>query len=242
MIELIPAIDIIDGKCVRLEQGDYNLKKEYSANPEEVALQFEGMGVRRLHLVDLDGAKAGHVINLNVLENVASQTSLVIDFGGGVKTDEDLLRVFEAGASMATAGSIAVKNPELVREWLKVYGPEKIILGADVSKGMIAIQGWQEETELELFEFVGEWMNAGINKIICTDIAVDGMLTGPNVNLYLKLRNAFPELEIIASGGVSGIKDILELEEKGLDGVIFGKAFYEGKITENEIRKYLKSV
>ncbi len=242
MIELIPAIDIIDGKCVRLEQGNYNLKKVYSANPEEVALQFEGMGVRRLHLVDLDGAKAGHVINLDVLEKVASQTSLLIDFGGGVKTGEDLRSVFDAGARMATAGSIAVKNPELVREWLKVYGPEKIILGADVNKGMIAIQGWQEQTELELFEFVGNWMKAGIKQIICTDIAVDGMLTGPSVDLYTKLRDAFPELEIIASGGVSGIKDILELEEKGLDGVIFGKAFYEGKLRENEIRNYLKSV
>jgi len=242
MIELIPAIDIIDGKCVRLEQGNYSLKKEYSAFPEEMAVQFEDMGVRRLHLVDLDGAKAGHVVNLRVLEKIASLSALEIDFGGGVKSDEDIRLVFEAGAVMVTAGSISVKNPELVMEWLRVYGPQKIILGADVNKGMIAIQGWQEETELELFEFVGKWMYAGIKKIICTDIAVDGMLTGPSVDLYTKLRDAFPELEIIASGGVSGIEDISELEKKGLDGVIFGKAYYEGKITENEIRKFLKSV
>jgi len=193
-------------------------------------------------LVDLDGAKAGHVVNLRVLEKIASLSALEIDFGGGVKSDEDIRLVFEAGAVMVTAGSISVKNPELVMEWLRVYGPQKIILGADVNKGMIAIQGWQEETELELFEFVGKWMYAGIKKIICTDIAVDGMLTGPSVDLYTKLRDAFPELEIIASGGVSGIEDISELEKKGLDGVIFGKAYYEGKITENEIRKFLKSV
>jgi len=207
-----------------------------------MAVQFEDMGVRRLHLVDLDGAKAGHVVNLRVLEKIASLSALEIDFGGGVKSDEDIRLVFEAGAVMVTAGSISVKNPELVMEWLRVYGPQKIILGADVNKGMIAIQGWQEETELELFEFVGKWMYAGIKKIICTDIAVDGMLTGPSVDLYTKLRDAFPELEIIASGGVSGIEDISELEKKGLDGVIFGKAYYEGKITENEIRKFLKSV
>ncbi len=240
MIELIPAIDIIDGKCVRLEQGNYNLKKEYSANPVEVARQFEEMGVQRLHLVDLDGAKAGHVVNLAVLEKISEKTSLYIDFGGGLKTDEDVRSVFNAGAEMVTAGSIAVKNPDLVREWIGIYGPGKIILGADVNKGMIAIQGWQVETSHELFDYLETWIKHGIMKTVCTDIAVDGMLTGPSLNLYKKLRDAFPELEIIASGGVSGMKDITELEKAGIQAVIFGKAFYEGKITESEIRNYLK--
>jgi phosphoribosylformimino-5-aminoimidazole carboxamide ribotide isomerase len=242
MIELIPAIDIIDGQCVRLTQGKYDQKKVYSGRPVEVALKFEDMGIRRLHLVDLDGAKAGHVVNLDVLENIAGKTSLQIDFGGGVKSDDDIRRVVDAGADMVTAGSIAVKDPGLVSKWLQIYGSEKIILGADVRNGKISIQGWQEDTSLELLHFVEAYMEKGIRKTICTDIEVDGMLRGPSTELYKHLRKAFPELEIIASGGVAGMQDIQELDGIGINGVIFGKAFYEGNITEREIMNFLKTV
>jgi phosphoribosylformimino-5-aminoimidazole carboxamide ribotide isomerase len=241
MIDLIPAIDIIGGKCVRLVQGKYDRKTEYSDHPEEIALRFQDAGIRRLHLVDLDGARAGHVVNLDVLKRISEQTSLQVDFGGGVKTGDDLRKVFEAGAKMVTAGSIAVKKPELVKEWIRDYGPQKIILGADVKQGRIAIQGWQEETELDLGSFVENWLSDGIRKVICTDIAVDGMLTGPSLGLYRDLCTDFPGLDVIASGGVSGIGDIVDLESTGVKGVIFGKAYYEGKITETEIRNYLKS-
>ncbi len=241
MIELIPAIDIIDGKCVRLRQGMYDQKKVYSGQPEEVALGFEQMGIRRLHLVDLDGARAGHVVNLDVLERISGRTSLVIDFGGGVKSRDDIRRVFDAGAAMVTAGSIAVRDPDLVSEWLKVYGPSRIILGADARDGMISVAGWQEDTSIGLMEFVSDWVDAGIQNIICTDIALDGMLKGPSMGLYRDLAGAFPGKSIIASGGVSGIGDILDLNEIGLAGVIFGKAFYEGNITEAEIINYLKA-
>ena len=242
MIELIPAIDIIDGKCVRLEQGRYDEKKIYSSHPEEVAQQLEGLGIRRLHLVDLDGARAGHVVNLNILKNISLRTSLRIDFGGGVKSDDDIRKVIEAGAEMVTAGSIAVRDREQVKKWLHIYGPDTIILGADVRNGKISIHGWQEDTQLELLYFVRTYTDAGIKKLICTDIAMDGMLEGPSTGLYGELRTAFPELEIIASGGVSGMKDILALHRIGINGVIFGKAFYEGRITEEEIRKFMKSV
>lgn len=241
MIELIPAIDIIDGKCVRLVQGNYEMKTEYAVDPAEVAIQFEEMGIRRLHLVDLDGAREGSVVNLGILEKIAARTKLIIDFGGGIKTGEDIRRVFDSGAEMVTAGSVAVKNPERVSAWLADFGPQKIILGTDVSKGMIAIHGWQEETAIELFDFTRRWMQAGIRKIICTDIALDGMLAGPSVRLYEKLGTAFPGLEIIASGGVSGMKDIYELEGTGVNGVIFGKAYYEGRISRNDIINYLKN-
>jgi phosphoribosylformimino-5-aminoimidazole carboxamide ribotide isomerase len=242
MIELIPAIDIIGGKCVRLQQGRYDRKKEYSGQPAEVALRFEEMGIRRLHLVDLDGARKGHVVNISVLEAIAEQTSLTIDFGGGVKSDDDIRRVFGAGADMVTAGSIAVRNPETVKAWMQAYGPAKIILGADVRNGKIAIRGWQEESSFELKEFVKSYAEEGIRKMICTDIARDGMLTGPSIPLYADLVESFPDLEIIASGGVSGMKDIMDLEGTGVSGVIFGKAFYEGKITEKEIGNYLNIV
>lgn len=242
MMELIPAIDIIGGKCVRLQQGKYDQKKEYSGQPSEVALRFEDMGIRRLHLVDLDGAREGHVINISVLEAIAEQTSLSIDFGGGVKSDDDIRRVFGAGADMITAGSIAVRNPETVKSWLQAYDPSKIILGADVRNGKIAIQGWQEESSFELKEFVKSYVEEGIRKVICTDIARDGMLAGPSIPLYVDLVESFPDLEIIASGGVSGKQDILDLEGTGVSGVIFGKAFYEGRITEKEIRNYLNIV
>jgi len=235
MIELIPAIDIIDGKCVRLVQGQYQQKKIYADQPLEVARHFESLGIRRLHLVDLDGAKAGRVVNLDVLRSIAKNTELVIDFGGGIKSDEDIESVFGAGADMITAGSIAVKKRSRVEKWLERYGPDKIILGADARDGKISINAWQEDTPLGIFEFVQGYMDSGITRLICTDIARDGMLSGTSLELYRSLKDRFPTLAIIASGGVAGFTDIRELEEAGIDGVIFGKAFYEGNITSKEI-------
>lgn len=235
MIELIPAIDIIDGKCVRLVQGKYQQKKIYADQPLKVARHFGDLGVSRLHLVDLDGAKAGRVVNLDILQSIAENTGLVIDFGGGIKTDEDIQLVFGAGADMITAGSIAVKDRSRVQKWLHQYGPEKIILGADVRDGKISINAWQEDTPLGIFEFVQGYLDSGITKLICTDIARDGMLNGTALDLYRALKDRFPKLKIIASGGVAGFTDIRELDEAGLDGVIFGKAFYEGNITSQEI-------
>jgi len=239
MIELIPAIDIIDGKCVRLAQGAYEQKTVYADNPLAIASEFEDMGIRRLHLVDLDGARAGYVVNLGILEQISVQTGLKVDFGGGIKSDEDLRKVFNAGASMLTAGSLAVSNKSLVEEWLQEYGPERIILGADVRENMIAVNAWQEDTRMDIFEFIGGYKTAGAKKVICTDILRDGMLTGPSLELYRDLNNRYPDMEFIASGGVSGMKDILELEKTGVNGVIFGKAFYEGMISAEEIRKYI---
>lgn len=241
MIELIPAIDIIGGKCVRLKQGDYARKKVYSDRPVDIATRFEQLGIRRLHLVDLDGAAAGHVVNLDILEDIAGKTSLNVDFGGGLKSIEDIRRVFDAGAAMVTAGSAAVRDPEQVRQWLQVYGPDRILLGADIREGRIAIRGWQEETPLLLHDFVASWIQAGIKTVICTDVERDGMLRGPALDLYGGLRRRFPRLGIIASGGVASMRDILDLEAGGLSGVIFGKAFYEGRITEDEILDYLKT-
>jgi phosphoribosylformimino-5-aminoimidazole carboxamide ribotide isomerase len=239
MIELIPAIDIIDGKCVRLVQGLYERKTIYDDQPLSVAKHFVSLGVRRLHLVDLDGAKAGRVVNLDILRSIARGTPLVIDFGGGVKSDLDIQSVFDAGADMVTAGSIAVKDRSKVEGWLVRYGPEKIILGADTRHGKISVNAWQEDTSLGIFEFVQDYMDLGIVRLICTDITRDGMLGGTALELYRALKERFPELEVIASGGVSGMEDIRELEEAGIEGVIFGKAFYEGKITSQEIRTYI---
>ncbi len=242
MIELIPAIDIIDGKCVRLVQGDYDRKTEYSGNPLEIARGFEEMGIRRLHLVDLDGARAGHVVNLGVLREIAAGTGLVLDFGGGVKTREDLLKVLDKGASMVTAGSIAVRDADEVAGWLEEFGPDRIILGADVRENKIAVSGWQEDTEIDIISFIEQYGNAGAQKVICTDISRDGMLTGPAVELYQHLCARFPGMEIIASGGVSGMDDILRLEGTGVSGVIFGKAFYEGRISSLEIQRYMSKL
>ena len=239
MIELIPAIDIIDGKCVRLVQGKYQQKKIYADQPLKVARHFEDLGVSRLHLVDLDGAKAGRVVNMDIVQSIAENTELVIDFGGGIKTDEDIQSVFGAGADMITAGSIAVKDRSRVEKWLEHYGPEKIILGADTRDGKISINAWQEDTSLGVFDFVQGYMELGIARMICTDIARDGMLGGTAIDLYKALKEQFSTLEIIASGGVSGMDDIRELDQAGIDGVIFGKAFYEGNITSQEIRKFL---
>lgn len=237
MIELIPAIDLIDGKCVRLSQGDYDSKKVYNENPVEVAKELEAHGIRRLHVVDLDGAASHHVVNYRTLNQIASRTSLVIDFGGGVKSDEDLVIAFENGAQMVTGGSIAVKNPELFTRWLETYGPEKIILGADVKDYKIAVAGWKEESECLLMPFLDDYVKRGIRKVICTDIACDGMLQGPSIELYKEMMTAQPDLYLIASGGVSSAADIRALDAEGVPAVIFGKALYEGRISWKEIEE-----
>lgn len=239
MIEIIPAIDIIDGKCVRLSQGDYAKKTIYNENPLEVAKMFEDAGIKRLHLVDLDGAKAHHIVNHKVLEKIASHTSLIIDFGGGLKSDDDLRIAFECGAKMITGGSIAVKNPEVFASWIYKFGAEKIILGADVHQEKIAISGWVETTDLDLMEFIGDYTKKGINKVICTDISKDGMLEGVALGLYEKILTHQPNLHLIASGGVSSLADIKALDEAKVPAVITGKAIYEGKITLKEINNYI---
>ncbi len=240
MIELIPAIDIIEGKCVRLSQGDYAKKIVYSENPLEVAKMFEDSGVKRLHLVDLDGAKAQHIVNYKVLNKITGNTKLIVDFGGGLKTDEDLHIAFDNGASMVTGGSIAVKNPSIFESWLSTFGREKIILGADVKGKKIAVAGWIEDTDKELMPFLKYYIQKGINKVICTDIAKDGMLQGASVELYKEILQVFPDLFLIASGGVSSIQDIKQLEEAGVPAVIFGKAIYEGKISMKDIAEWYK--
>lgn len=234
-IEIIPAIDIIDGKCVRLSQGDYNEKKVYNENPLEVAKMFEHAGIKRLHLVDLDGAKAKKIVNYTVLENIASNTSLTIDFGGGVQSDEDIAIAFNCGAKMVTGGSIAVRDEELFSGWLKKYGNEAIILGADCKDKKIAVSGWQESTSLDLFDFIENYKRKDIKKVICTDISKDGMLQGPAITLYQEILTKFPGLYLIASGGVSNFQDILDLEKAGVPAVILGKAIYENRITLKEL-------
>ena len=241
MIEIIPAIDIIDGKCVRLSQGDYAQKTVYNENPLEVANMFQDAGIKRLHLVDLDGAKAQHIVNYKVLETIATNTSLVIDFGGGLKSDNDLRIAFECGASMITGGSIAAKNPETFTSWIQQFGGEKIILGADVHNEKIAVGGWIETTNLDLLPYINSYVEKGISKVICTDISKDGMLQGTSVELYKKILAEFPDLYLIASGGVSNMNDILQLAENNVPAVITGKAIYEGKITLKEINKYICS-
>lgn len=239
MIELIPAIDIIDGKCVRLSQGDYNTRKVYNENPLEVAKEFEANGIRRLHVVDLDGAKSSHVVNYRVLDMIASRTSLIIDFGGGIKTDEDLLIAFENGAQMVTLGSIAVKKPDLFKKWLQQYGSEKIILGADVKDNHISINGWKEESQQELMPFLTDYTNEGVRKVLCTDISRDGMLQGPSIELYKRMMKEFPEMHLIASGGVSCLQDIIDLDEARIPAVVFGKALYEGRITLKDLNRFM---
>lgn len=238
MIELIPAIDIIDGKCVRLTQGDYSTKKIYNEDPLEVARMFEAHGIRRLHVVDLDGAREGRIINYRTLEKIAARTALIIDFGGGLKQDSDLQIAFESGAQMITGGSIAVKNPEVFASWITKFGSEKIILGADAKDRKIAISGWEETTDKELITFVREYHEKGITKVICTDISRDGMLQGPATELYTEMRRELPGIQIIASGGVSSIDDIERLEEAGIPSVIFGKAIYEGNIQLKDLVRF----
>ena len=239
MIELIPAIDIIDGKCVRLSQGDYDTKKVYNENPLEVAKEFEANGIRRLHVVDLDGAKSKHVVNYRTLEMIATRTSLVIDFGGGIKTDEDMLIAFENGAQMVTLGSVAVKDPDLFKKWLSQYGAEKIILGADAKNKRIAVSGWMEDSSQELIPFLHDYIKEGIYKVLCTDISKDGMLQGPSIELYKEIMKEFPEMHLIASGGVSCLQDIIALEEAGIPAVVFGKALYEGRITMKDLIRFM---
>ena len=239
MIELVPAIDIIDGKCVRLSQGDYDTQKVYNENPLEVAKEFEANGIRRLHVVDLDGAKSSHIVNYKVLDQIAGHTSLTIDFGGGIKTDEDLTIAFEYGAQMVTLGSIAVKNPDLFKSWLHKYGAEKIILGADVKDNRISVNGWKEESQQELLPFLADYTQEGIRKVLCTDISRDGMLQGPSIELYKQIMAQFPDMHLIASGGVSGLDDIIRLDEAGIPAVVFGKALYEGRITLKDLNRFM---
>ena len=239
--EIIPAIDIIDGKCVRLSQGDYSKKTIYNENPLEVALMFEAAGVRRLHLVDLDGAKAKHIVNYKVIETIAGRTKLVIDFGGGLKSDNDLNIAFNSGAAMVTGGSIAVKERDTFLQWIEKHGSEKIILGADAKDGKIAVNGWTEATELRVIDFISGFSKEGIKKVISTDISRDGMLLGPAFELYSEIMTALPNIEIIASGGIASINDIFRLNEMRVPGVITGKAIYENKITLKEIERYLIS-
>jgi phosphoribosylformimino-5-aminoimidazole carboxamide ribotide isomerase len=238
MIEIIPAIDIIEGRCVRLTQGDYTQKKEYG-DPLEMALQFEDHGILRLHLVDLDGAREQRVVNFRILEQIASRTSLVIDTGGGLRTDEDLRIVFESGASMVTGGSIAVKDRAMFLGWLKQYSAERIILGADFRDGKVAVSGWHEATALNLKEFIADYRNEGIEKVICTDIDKDGMLEGPSLETYKELKADDADLHLVASGGISKMEDIELLDEAGIDGVIIGKAIYEGKIPLLTLESYI---
>ncbi len=230
MFEIIPAIDLIDGKCVRLSQGDFNRKIIYNENPLNVAKEFESAGLKRLHIVDLDGAKNGKVTNLNVLETIAANTNLTIDFGGGIKTGEDINSVFDAGAEMASIGSIALKNTKKFFAWIEKFGSKKILLGADVRNEKVAINGWQTETEIEILPFLKDYFAKGVTQAFVTDIAKDGLLQGSANALYAKILGEIPDLKLIASGGVSCLEDIEEIEKIGCAGVIVGKAFYEGKI------------
>ena len=238
-MEIIPAIDIIDGKCVRLTQGDYSQKTIYNENPLEVALQFESIGIKRLHLVDLDGAKLGKIVNYKVLEAIATKTSLSIDFGGGIKTDADIDTVFNYGADLATVGSIAVKNKVLFFSWIKKYGANKLFLGADVKSEKIAIGGWFETTNISIYDFIEENLAEGIQHVFCTDISKDGLLQGPSVDLYKKIINKFPTINLTASGGVSNTTDLIELKNMGCSAAIVGKAIYEGRITMNELKQFI---
>lgn len=230
MIELIPAIDIIDGKCVRLTQGDYDTRKVYG-DPVEMALRFQELGYRRLHVVDLDGAKSKHVVNIDTLRQITSRTDLIVDFGGGVKTEDDLQKAFDSGAHMVTAGSIAVTNPETVLAWIERFGADRLVLGADVRNGKISINGWKEDSSEDLIPFLNKFVNAGIRNVLCTEISRDGTLQGPAIKLYQHIMSQYPTLHLIASGGVGSDQDILDLDKAGIPAVVFGKAFYEGKIT-----------
>lgn len=238
-MRIIPAIDIIEGKCVRLTKGDYNTKKIYNEDPLEVAKSFEGAGLQYLHLVDLDGAKSKHIVNWKVLEKIATRTSITIDFGGGLKSNEDVRIAFESGAAQITGGSIAVQEPDLFDKWLKSYGPDKIILGADAKGGNIAISGWQEETEEKVEDFIKSYCGKGVEYVISTDISKDGMLEGPAYDLYKMLLETIPEFKLIASGGIASIDDLFRLKDLGLEGAIIGKAIYEGLIRLEELREIL---
>lgn len=236
MIELIPAIDLIEGKCVRLTKGDYNQKTVYNDDPVEVARQFEQMGFNRLHVVDLDGAKSRHIVNDHVLRAITEQTRLVVDFGGGIKTQADIEKAFSAGAAMVTVGSIAVTQPQLFGDWLSRYGADRMILGADVRNGMISINGWKEDSTQELLPFLKHYVEQGVKNVLCTEISKDGTLAGPAIELYRQVMAAYPQLHLIASGGVSSTDDIFALEHAGIPAVVFGKAFYEGRIDVQKLK------
>lgn len=230
MIELIPAIDLIGGRCVRLTKGDYDSKKVYNEDPVAQAREFEALGFKRLHVVDLDGAKSRHIVNDGVLRSITANTSLKVDFGGGIKTTADIEKAFDAGASMVTVGSVAVTHPELCEQWLTQYGAEKIILGADVRNGRISINGWKDTSEEELVPFLRKYVEMGIRNVLCTEISKDGTLAGPAIDLYEQIMRQYPHLHLIASGGVSCNEDIISLNSKGIPAVVFGKAYYEGRI------------
>ncbi|MBQ1760787.1 MAG: 1-(5-phosphoribosyl)-5-[Prevotella sp.] len=229
------AIDLIDGKCVRLTKGDYNQKKVYNENPVEIAKGFEEIGFKRLHVVDLDGARSKHIVNVDVLKAITTETNLIVDFGGGIKSEEDIEKAFANGASMVTIGSIAVTQPELFLKWLDQYGAEKLILGADVKNGMISINGWKEDSAEQLLPFLKKYIDHGVKNVLCTEISKDGTLQGPALQLYQEIMAAYPQLHLIASGGVSSNEDIIALDQAGIPAVVFGKAFYEGKINIPEL-------
>jgi phosphoribosylformimino-5-aminoimidazole carboxamide ribotide isomerase len=235
---IIPAIDIIDGKCVRLTQGDYSQKKIYDDNPAEVAKRYEDHGFSHLHVVDLDGARSKHVVNIDVLKNITQSTDLKIDFGGGVKSTRDIEQAFEAGASMITGGSIAVKEPIVFEQWIDQYGPDKIILGADVKGRNIAVGGWMDTSEQDVIQFIDHYTKRSIKFVICTDISKDGVLKGSALELYKELLNAFPGINLIASGGVGSLKDVEDLAGSGVWGVIVGKAIYEGRVDLDDLIKF----
>jgi len=236
MIEIIPAIDIIGGKCVRLTNGDYDKQRTYADNPAEMAAELESLGARRLHVVDLDGAKSRHIVNTATLEQITGRTNLVVDFGGGIKSEDDIERAFRFGASIVTVGSVAVTDKALMQRWIDTYGAERIILGADVRDGRISVNGWKEDSQEEIADFLEYYINKGVTKVLCTDISRDGTLMGPSLELYRKILQRFPDLYLIASGGVSGVGDIRELDSAGVPAVVFGKAFYEGRISKEELR------
>ena len=241
MIELIPAIDIIDGQCVRLTKGDYAQKTVYRNNPWEVAKEFENLGFKRLHVVDLDGAKARHIVNSEVLRQITTETSLTVDFGGGIKTDADIEKAFANGAKLVTVGSIAVTNPSLFLSWINKYGSERMILGADVRNGKVSINGWKEDSTEDLLPFLRKYIDAGVTNVLCTEISRDGTLQGPAIDLYRRIMQEYPTLHLIASGGVSSVDDILALETAGIPAVVFGKAIYEGRIDLRELLNRIMS-
>lgn len=240
MIELIPAIDLIGGKCVRLTKGDYDTQKVYNEDPVAVAREFEEYGFKRLHVVDLDGARSKHVVNHKVLERMAQATNLVIDFGGGIKTDEDIRIATESGAQMVTVGSVAVTRPDLLLGWLQQLGSERIILGADVKNGRISINGWKEDSSDELIPFLDKYIQKGVQKVLCTEISKDGTLQGPATALYREIMTQFPQCHLIASGGVSSMNDLKELDQAGIPAVVFGKAIYEGRIALKDLALWME--
>ena len=239
MITVIPAIDILEGKCVRLEQGDYRIKKVYDADPLDVAMTFQDNGFTRLHMVDLDGARSSHVVNWSVLERLAARTLLNIDFGGGIKTDDDLRIVFGSGASMATIGSIAIRDKALFLSWITAYGPDKIILGADVKDQHIAISGWQEVTNIGIMPFLTEYTENGVKEVLCTDVSKDGMLKGASFDLYQMILEKFPAIRLLASGGITSVDDLEKLDRLGVSGAIIGKAYYEGRLSLKDLKKFM---